>query len=85
MQIESDGGPLNGYQTIHYSIDTARWDETTRQALGGFTVGPGGSDKGDVWVMSDGCPVKLVLDEEMHKKDGSLLERLHYEEAIAKK
>ncbi len=26
MQRESDGGQINGYQTIHYSIDTARWD-----------------------------------------------------------
>lgn len=85
MRRESDGGPLNGYQTIHYSIDTQRWDETTRRMLGSFTVGPGGSDKGDVWVMADGCPVKLVLDEEMHKKDGSLLERVHYEESISKK
>jgi hypothetical protein len=85
MKRESDGGPLNGYQTIHYSIDTARWDETTRRMLGSFALGPGGSDKGDVWVMADGCPVKLVLDEEMHKKDGSLLERVHYEESISKK
>jgi hypothetical protein len=85
MKRESDGGPLNGYQTIHYSIDTARWDETTRRMLGSVALGPGGSDKGDVWVMADGCPVKLVLDEEMHKKDGSLLERVHYEESIGKK
>jgi hypothetical protein len=85
MQRESDGGSLNGYQTIHYSIDTARWDETTRQMLGSVTLGPGGFDKGDVWVTADGCPVKLVLDEEMHKKDGSLLERLHFEEAMSKK
>ncbi len=85
MKRESDGGPLNGYQTTHYSIDTQRWDETTRRMLGSFTVGPGGFDKGHVWVMADGCPVKLVLDEEMHKKDGSLLERVHYEESISKK
>jgi hypothetical protein len=85
MQRESDGGQINGYQTIHYSIDTARWDATTRQMLGGFTLGPGGFDKGDVWVTADGCPVKIVLDDEMHKKDGSLLERVHYEESMAKK
>lgn len=85
MQRESDGAATNGYQTTHYSIDTARWDETTRQMLGNATLGPGGFDKGDVWVTSDGCPVKLVLDEEMHRKDGSLLERLHYEEAMIKK
>src|SRR6266567_9504649 len=81
MQRESDGGQVNGYQTIHYSIDTARWDPTTRQMLGGFALGPGGFDKGDAWVMADGCPVKFVLDDEMHNKDGSLLERIHYEES----
>jgi hypothetical protein len=85
MQRESDGGQINGYPTIHYSIDTARWDATTRQMLGGFTLGPGGFDKGDAWVMADGCPVKLVLDDEMHKKDGSLLDKVHYEESMAKK
>jgi len=85
MQRESDGGQVNGYQTIHYSIDTARWDATTRQMLGSFTLGPGGFDKGDAWVMADGCPVKLVLDDEMHNKDGSLLDKVHYEESMAKK
>lgn len=85
MQRESDGGQINGYQTIHYTIDTARWDATTRQMLGGFALGPGGFDKGDAWVMADGCPVKIVLDDEMHKKDGTLLETVHYEESMAKK
>jgi hypothetical protein len=85
MQRESDGGQVNGYQTIHYSIDTARWDATTRQMLGNFALGPGGFDKGDAWVMADGCPVKFALEEEMHKKDGSLLETIHYEETMVKK
>lgn len=84
MKREPDGGTVNGYQTIHYSIDTARWDETTRQMLGNFALGPGGFDKGDVWVTSVGCPVKLVLDDEMHKKDGSLLDKVHYEESMVK-
>lgn len=85
MKRESDGGQVNGYQTIHYSIDTARWDATTWQMLGNSTLGPGGSDKGDAWVMADGCPVKLILDDEMHKKDGSLLDKVHYEVAMVKK
>lgn len=71
-QRETDGAPLNGYPTVHYSIDTARWDATTRQTLGG-TLGPGGFEKSDVWVTAEGCPVKLVLDSELHKNDGSLL------------
>jgi hypothetical protein len=29
--------------------------------------------------------VKFVLDEEMHRKDGSLLQRVHYEESMQKK
>ena len=85
VQRESDSGQVNGYQTTHYSIDTARWDATTRQMLGNSTLGPGGFDKGDAWVTSDGFPVKLILDDEMHKNDGSLLEKVHYEEAMVKK
>jgi len=85
MKRETDGGQVNGYDTIHYSIDTARWDSTERQLLGNFALGPGGFDKGDVWVTSKGCPVKFVLDEEMHKKDGSVLDKIHYEEAMTRK
>ena len=83
-QRETDGAPLNGYPTVHYSIDTARWNATTREILGG-TLGPGGFEKGDVWVTAEGCPVKLVLDSELRKNDGSLLDKVHYEEAMIKK
>ena len=85
MQRESDGGQVNGYQTIHYSIDTARWDATTRQMIGSFALGTGGSEKGDAWVTANGCPVKLILDDEMHNKDGSLLDKVHYEVGMVKK
>ena len=85
MQRESDGGQVNGYQTIHYSIDTARWDATTRQMIGSFALGTGGSEKGDAWVTTNGCPVKLILDDEMHNKDGSLLDKVHYEVGMVKK
>ncbi len=81
MQRESDGGQVNGYNTIHYSIDTARFSATERQML----LSPGEFEKGDAWVTSAGCPVKLALDSELHKKDGSLIEKLHYEEAMLKK
>ena len=84
MQRESGGGQVNGYQTTHYSIDTGRWDETTRKIVGDFALGPGGYDKGDAWVTADGCPVKLILDDEMHKKDGSFLEKVHYEVEMVK-
>lgn len=81
MQREPDGGQVNGYNTIHYSIDTARFSATERQML----LSPGEFEKGDAWVTSAGCPVKLALDSELHKKDGSLIEKLHYEEAMLKK
>jgi len=81
MQRQPDGGQVNGYNTIHYSIDTARFDETERQML----LKPGDFEKGDAWVTSAGCPVKLTLDSELHRNDGSLIEKLHYEEAMVKK
>lgn len=84
MKRETDGDDMNGYKTIHYSIDTARFDATERKLLGS-TMGPGGFEKGDAWVTSQGCPVKLVLDDEMHNRDGSLLEKIHYEEVMVKK
>jgi hypothetical protein len=80
MQREPDGGQVNGYNTIHYSIDTARFSATERQML----LSPGEFEKGDAWVTSAGCPVKLALDSELHKKDGSIIEKLHYEEAMLK-
>lgn len=81
MQRESDGGQVNGYNTIHYSIDTARFSATERRML----LSPGEFEKGDAWVTSTGCPVKLGLDSELHRRDGSLIEKLHYEEAMVKK
>jgi hypothetical protein len=84
MKREGDGEQVNGYKTIRYSIDTARFNPTERQILEP-AMGPNGFEKGDAWVTPEGCPVKLVLDNEMHNKDGSLLEKIHYEEAMVKK
>ena len=81
MQRETDGGKVNGYDTIHYSIDTARFSATERQIL----LKPGDFEKGDAWVTSIGCPIKLTLDSELHRNDGTLIEKLHYEEAMVKK
>jgi hypothetical protein len=84
MKRESDESQVNGYDTIHYSIDTGRFDSTEQQILGP-TMGPGGFEKGDAWVTSQGCPVKLVLDNEMHSKSGNVIEKIHYEEDMVKK
>jgi aminopeptidase C len=81
MKRESDGGPVNGYNTIHYSIDTGRFTPTEH----GILLSPGEFEKGDAWVTSTGCPIKLSLDSELHQRDGTLIERLHYEESMEKK
>jgi hypothetical protein len=75
---------VNSYNTVKYSIDTAR-GTATEQALYKSILGPGGSEKGTVWVTSQGCPVRIVLDEELHAKDGSVLGKAHYEVAMVKK
>jgi|SRR5579885_312035 len=75
---------VNGYDTVKYSIDTAR-GTPTEQSLYKSILGPGGSEKGIVWVTSQGCPVRIVLDEELHAKDGSQLGKAHYEEAMVRK
>lgn len=81
---EPGSKPVNGYSTIHYSIDTSRFNVTERQILGS-TIGLGGFERGDVWVNSQGCPIMLSLDSELHRNDGTLLEKIHYEEAMVKK
>ncbi len=81
MKREPNSATVNGYNTIHYSIDTARFDATERHML----LSPGDSEKGEAWVTSEGCPVKLVLDSELHRSDGSLIEKIHYEEGMVKK
>lgn len=75
---------VNGYSTVKYSIDTAR-GTATEQTLYKSVLGPDGFEKGTVWVTSQGCPVRIVLNEEVHLKDGSLAGKTHYEEAMIKK
>lgn len=81
---EGEEKDVNSYNTVKYSIDTAR-ATASEQALYKSILGPGGSERGNVWVTSQGCPVRIVLDEELHARDGSLLDKAHYEEAMVKK
>lgn len=74
----------NGYDAVKYSIDTARGN-SAEQALFNTVLGPGGFERGDVWVTSQGCPVQISLDEEIHRKDGSTAGKAHYEEAMVRK
>ncbi len=75
---------VNGYDTTRFSIDTARGD-TSEQGLYTSVLGKGGFEKGTVWVITQGCPVRLVLNEELHNRDGSLSGAAHYEEAMVRK
>ena len=81
---EGEETGVNNYNSVKYSIDTAR-GTAVEQSLYKSILGPGGSEKGNVWVTSQGCPVRIILDEELHAKDGSVLEKAHYEEAMVKK
>lgn len=74
---------VNGYDATKYSIDTARGD-ASEQALYRATLGTGGFERGAVWVTSQGCPVKISLDDEFHSNDSGV-KKDHYEEAIIKK
>src|SRR6476646_12272770 len=74
---------VNGYDAIKYSIDTARGTDVEK-GLYRRVLGTGGFEKGTVWVTAKGCPVKLVLDSELHPNSGSV-ETIHYEEAMVRK
>jgi len=74
---------MNGYDTIRYSIDTARGD-AAEAGLYRVTLGAGGFEKGMAWVTAEGCPVKLSLDSEMHLNNGTV-DKVHYEIAMVKK
>lgn len=74
---------VNGYDAIKYSIDTARGNDAEK-GLYRSVLGTGGFEKGMVWVTAKGCPVKLVLDSELHPNSGSV-ETIHYEEAMVRK
>jgi hypothetical protein len=74
----------NGYDTVKLLIDTSR-GSSTEQRLFQAVFGPGGFEKGYVWVTSQGCPVQINLDEEIHAKDGSPAGKAHYEETMTKK
>ena len=74
---------MNGYDATRYSIDTARGD-SAEQGLYRSVLGAGGFEKGEAWVTAQGCPVKMVVDSELHSNDGSV-EKIHYEVAMIRK
>ncbi len=74
---------VNGYSTTKYAIDTTRANASDKQQFETL-FGKGSFEKGTVWAPSDGCAVKLVLDEAIFQNDGSV-DKGHYELAVMKK
>ena len=76
--VREGGEKVNGYDTVRYSVDTARLGAIDRGLLGTA------SEKGTVWVTGPGCPVKILMDTEAEGNKG-MASKTHYEEAIVKK
>lgn len=74
---------VNGYSTTKYAIDTTRANASDKRQFETL-FGKGSFEKGTVWAPSDGCAVKLVLDEAIVQNDGSV-DKGHYELALMKK
>jgi hypothetical protein len=74
---------VNGEDTIKYSIDTTSATPSDASLIKNV-MGPGGFIKGTAWVTADGCPVKFVIDQEQHLRNGTV-ETIHYEEAMTRK
>ena len=74
---------MNGYHTTRYAIDTSSADSSDKQQFETL-FGKGSFEKGTVWVPSDGCAVKLVLDEGIWQSNGNV-KTAHYEMARIKK
>lgn len=68
---------VNGVSADKYAIDTARDTPSDAEALANV-MGPGGFLRGAAWVTADGCPVKFVLDGELHPGRGKV-DKEHYE------
>jgi hypothetical protein len=75
-------GSLNGYETTQYLLDTTNVNSSDQQNFE-FLFGKGSFEKGTVWTSSDGCAVKLVLDERV-LLNGNLKDA-HYEMARVRK
>ena len=81
--ITSQGAEqVNGFSATKYAIDTARANASDQQSLETL-LGKGSFDKGAVWMGSDGCAVKVMLDEGW--PIDNRIEKRHYEIARIKK
>jgi hypothetical protein len=74
---------VNGYQATKYAIDTTRASASDQQQFETL-FGKGSFDKGTVWISSDDCAAKLLLDEGLWQQNGSI-KQTHFEIARIKK
>jgi hypothetical protein len=74
---------MNGYSATKYTIDTANANAADKQRWETL-FGQGSFEKGTAWVPTDGCAVKLLLDEGMWQSGGKIA-KTHYEIAMVKK
>lgn len=74
---------VDGYQTTKYAIDTTRSGASDQQQFETL-FGKGSFDKGTLWIASDDCAAKLLLDEGLWQQDGSI-KQTHFEISRAKK
>lgn len=73
---------INGYDTTRYALDTTNVNSSDQRKFE-FLFGKGSFEKGMVWTSSDGCAVKLVLDERVLLSGN--LKDAHYEMARVRK
>jgi len=69
---------INGYDTTRFAIDSTKASASDQRKFEAL-FGNGSYEKGTVWLPSDGCSVKLVLDERVLL--GGKLKDAHYEMA----
>jgi hypothetical protein len=62
---------VNGYTTAKYAIDTTQASSADRQQFETL-FGKGSYEKGTLWAPSDGCTVKLVLDDAIWRSGGAI-------------
>ena len=67
---------VNGYSTTKYAVDTGAANSSDQKQWATL-FGAGSFDKGTIWMGTDGCAVKVVLDEGV-SIDGNIQKR-HYE------
>ncbi len=74
---------INGYSATRYAIDTKGANSSDKHKFETL-FGNGSFEKGTVWMGTDGCAVKLILDEGVWQTNGGV-NQVHYEMAMIKK